>query len=147
MVHYPFKLIVFLLSLFVMGSCTLETSDNGDLDGYWKLCSVDTLATGGSCDFTDKSTFWSVQHHLLTVRDNSDPLAEYIFRFDLTKDSLHLYEAKQYIKDTGDTLVTNPRVIAPFGVNAVDVTFHIDQLSSRYMQLTNKNYHLRFKKF
>ncbi len=135
----------FFLSL--MGSCTLETSSNGDLDGYWKLCSVDTLATGGTCDFTDQSTFWSVQHNLLTVRDNSDPLAEYIFRFQQTSDSLILKEAKGYDKAYGDTLVTNPHVLAPFGINASEEHFKIHQLSSRYMQLSNDYYHLRFKKF
>ncbi|MDY2692200.1 MAG: lipocalin-like domain-containing protein, partial [Prevotella sp.] len=29
----------------LVSSCDMETSDNGDFDGYWQLASVDTLAT------------------------------------------------------------------------------------------------------
>lgn len=135
------------LFLSIVGSCTLETSNNGDLDGYWKLCSVDTLATGGRLDFTERSIFWSVQKDLLTVRDNTNPQEEYIFRFQQTADSLILKEAKGYDKAHGDTLVTHPIVLHQFGINATEEHFKIHQLSSRYMQLSNDNFHLRFRKF
>lgn len=45
------KKIIGALSLAVMmltlSSCEVETSQNGDLDGFWHLEQVDTLATGG----------------------------------------------------------------------------------------------------
>lgn len=45
------KKIIGVLSLAVMmltlSSCEVETSQNGDLDGFWHLEQVDTLATGG----------------------------------------------------------------------------------------------------
>lgn len=44
------KKIIGVLSLAVMmltlSSCEVETSQNGDLDGFWHLEQVDTLATG-----------------------------------------------------------------------------------------------------
>ena len=40
-------MLVGMLVLCFQSACTLETSDNGDLDGYWHLEQVDTLATGG----------------------------------------------------------------------------------------------------
>jgi hypothetical protein len=46
------KKIIGVLSLAVMmltlSSCEVETSQNGDLDGFWHLEQVDTLATGGA---------------------------------------------------------------------------------------------------
>lgn len=30
----------------LLNSCEVDSSDNGDLDGFWHLESVDTLATG-----------------------------------------------------------------------------------------------------
>ena len=41
--------IVPVLLLMSLTSCEIETSENGDLDGYWHLEQVDTLATGGVC--------------------------------------------------------------------------------------------------
>ena len=45
------KKIIGVLSLAVMmltlSSCEVETSQNGDLDGFWHLEEVGTLATGG----------------------------------------------------------------------------------------------------
>jgi hypothetical protein len=56
------KKIIGVLSLAVMmltlSSCEVETSQNGDLDGFWHLEQVDTLATGGTCNFADKRVFW-----------------------------------------------------------------------------------------
>lgn len=39
---------VALIGTFVMvfSSCEMETSKNGDLDGYWHLESIDTLENG-----------------------------------------------------------------------------------------------------
>ena len=34
-----------MLSL-TLGGCSIEMSDNGELDGYWHLERVDTLSTG-----------------------------------------------------------------------------------------------------
>ena len=62
-----------MLSLAVMmltlSSCEVETSQNGDLDGFWHLEQVDTLATGGTCNFADKRVFWGCQYKLIQVAD------------------------------------------------------------------------------
>ena len=38
---------IWALGVSVLAGCDIETSDNGDLDGMWRLESVDTLASGG----------------------------------------------------------------------------------------------------
>ena len=67
------KKIIGVLSLAVMmltlSSCEVETSQNGDLDGFWHLEQVDTLATGGTCNFADKRVFWGCQYKLIQVAD------------------------------------------------------------------------------
>ena len=40
-----------------MTSCTIESSDNGKLDGFWHMEQVDTLATGGTQDLSDSLMF------------------------------------------------------------------------------------------
>ena len=40
-----------VLSLFFLVGCELETTDNGDLDGYWHLERVDSLSSQRSVDY------------------------------------------------------------------------------------------------
>lgn len=40
------KLLYIFFVLLMFAACDIHTSDNGDLDGYWQLRSVDTLSTG-----------------------------------------------------------------------------------------------------
>ena len=55
------KYVCFLLMLMLcsalLNSCEVDSSDNGDLDGFWHLESVDTLATGGRCDYSNQRVF------------------------------------------------------------------------------------------
>ena len=140
--------LLLLFCIVTFYACKLETSDNGKLDGYWKLCLVDTIATGGRLDLTESSLFWSVQLNMLTVRDNQHILnGEYTFRFDYNGKTLRLYEPRKYEKVYGDTLLTNPSPIRKFGINDLDVTFTIDHLSDRRMHLTDDHHHLYFTKF
>ena len=58
------KRIIYLIAAIslVLSSCTIETSDNGDFDGFWHLERVDTLATGNYLDLSKERVFWGVQH-------------------------------------------------------------------------------------
>ena len=40
----------FSMMALVMTGCEIHTSNNGDLDGFWQLRSIDTLSTGASAD-------------------------------------------------------------------------------------------------
>ena len=44
------KIICVLAFSMLLVSCELETSGNKQLDGYWQMSQVDTLATGGITD-------------------------------------------------------------------------------------------------
>ena len=66
----------------------IETSDNGDLDGYWQLSQVDTLANGVQVDMTSSKVFWGVQGKFLTMLDTHQaPSYGYMFRFEHRADS------------------------------------------------------------
>ena len=47
------KYVCFLLMLMLcsalLNSCEVDSSDNGDLDGFWHLESIDTSAPCGQC--------------------------------------------------------------------------------------------------
>ena len=64
MKYFPRLIILTILSLLC--SCDkFHVSDNGELDGFWQLTSVDTLANGRSADMKEKMIFWAVQTDLL----------------------------------------------------------------------------------
>ena len=53
-----FKILFSLITiLFALASCgdLLEHSQNDKLDGYWKLTTIDTLATGGQKNVSEQS--------------------------------------------------------------------------------------------
>ena len=99
-----------LMALGSLSSCTLESSGNGDLDGYWHLESIDTLATGKTGDYSNRRFFWGIEHRLISVSDiDREGRLGYYFRFEQTGDSLFLGKA---IRTTGTR--TMARMVAIF---------------------------------
>lgn len=72
----------------VLSSCSIETSDNGDLDGFWHLERIDTIATGGINDLSGQLIFWSVNNKLLMLKGSG---SSYYLRFRQTDDSLVVF--------------------------------------------------------
>ena len=66
------SLLTTLATTLLFASCNVETSDNGPLDGFWHLERVDTLATGGTTDYSSGYVFWGVQKDLIYIKDSSN---------------------------------------------------------------------------
>ena len=81
------------------------------------------------------------------VRDNADPLREYVFHFTQTSDSLKIFDASAYDKQNGDSILTYAPQLAPYGINKLAENFHIDHLSTQRLDLTTDNLRLHFKRF
>ena len=79
-----FVMLAWMTSALMFSSCTLESSDNGDLDGFWHLESVDTLATGKTEDFSQRYVFWGVEHKLIAVKETDTNREKFYFRFEQT---------------------------------------------------------------
>ena len=76
------SLLAALATPFLLASCNVETSDNGPLDGFWHLERVDTLATGGTTDYSSGYVFWGVQKELIYIKDSSNgSVGAYYLRF------------------------------------------------------------------
>lgn len=134
-----------------MASCTMESSDNGKLDGFWHLEQVDTLATGGTADLSDKRIFWGVQHKLISIKDYD--AESFYLRFQQTGDSLIM--SSPYInhwhQDTGDDGGDIPMEevsdnLRRCGINNMEERFCKERLTGSDMTLRNKTLRLIFKK-
>ena len=143
----PICTLYIILSAFVF-SCTLETSDNGKLDGFWKLTRVDTLATGGVLDLTESGIFWSVQMNLLSVEDKyQKDSREILFRFKHEKGKLTLSEPYEGYQYTGDKAVEDVKKLEPFGINNLTETFNVETLNGEHMYLSTSQLRLSFTRF
>ena len=143
--HFLYSIGLVLL----LAGCDLETSDNGDLDGYWHLTRVDTLATGGMLDTSEQLLFWAVQVRLLNVVDQSDDADHmgYLLRFEHKEGTLRVYEPYKNSRKDGDIKVDDVSVLSPFGINRLDETFRVEQLDGDGMLLTGDALRLTFVRF
>ena len=136
-----------------MTSCTIESSDNGKLDGFWHMEQLDTLATGGTQDLSDSLMFWCIDTKLIGVRGSgrSHNLGYYL-RFTQTSDSVTVHSPHrngwhQDRVDGGDTPLDDAKEIAPYGINNLREPFYKDRLTGSRMVLRSKTLRLHFRKF
>lgn len=141
------------LSTFIISSCTIETSGNGTLDGYWHLVRVDTLSTGGSMDLSNRRIFWGIQHKLVSVKDMDKNSLGFYLRFEQTDDKLLL--KSPYInhwhqdqgEDGGDIPLDNAIELSPFGINQLEEEFEKEALDGTRMVLKSTVLRLYFNRF
>ena len=134
--------------VFSFTSCELETSGNGDLDGFWHLVQVDTLQTGGVKDTSKDLFFWSFQVNLLEFSDRSYQIPIFMARFNHDNGQLKVTQPCLYNRDEGNEMVTEENVkdISPYGLNALEEIFRVEELSGSRMTLSNGTLRLYFKK-
>ena len=133
------------LSLIFLYGCELETTDNGDLDGYWHLEQVDSLAGQRSIDYGQSNIFWSIQFELLQLSNLEDNTIIYKLVYDNRQ--LTLANPCMFDRADGDTLVTNVEVLRQYGVNALQENFKVVTLESRTMVLESPVLRLHFRKY
>lgn len=151
------SLLATLATTLMLASCNVETSDNGPLDGFWHLEQVDTLATGGTTDYSSGYVFWGVQKDLIYIKDSSNSsVGAYYLRFNQTQDSLHItkiyldhgHEDNPNHEQGGDIPVeTIDRNLRFFGLNALPEHFKKEAINGNRMILSTKKLRLKFKKF
>lgn len=149
------KKLFFLLivSLPLLFACDMETSDNGDFDGYWHLMSVDTLASSKQCDMSQQFVFWAVQSNLIQLR-GADRVKEggvgreYYERFELKNSVLSLYDPHEKDRENSDPVITDERLdcLRPYGINGLSEQFEVVTLNSRELVLKSSMLVLRFRK-
>lgn len=151
------SLLATLATTLMLASCNVETSDNGPLDGFWHLEQVDTLATGGTTDYSSGYVFWGVQKDLIYIKDSSNSsVGAYYLRFSQTQDSLHItkiyldhgHEDNPYHEQGGDIPVEAiDRNLRFFGLNALPEHFKKEAINGNRMILSTEKLRLKFKKF
>ena len=139
------------ISMFAFSSCELESSDNGKLDGFWHLESIDSLENGKTVDMSKLHVFWGIEYKLIAATQYDNNTERMFFRFEQTSDSLKITQAfinHGHQDNGGDiplTEVTND--LRYYGINNLPEGFAKEALSGSKMILRSKTLRLQFKKF
>lgn len=139
------------ISMFAFSSCELESSDNGKLDGFWHLESIDSLENGKTVDMSKLHVFWGIEYKLIAATQYDNNTERMFFRFEQTSDSLKIIQAfinHGHQDNGGDiplTEVTND--LRYYGINNLPEGFAKEALSGSKMILRSKTLRLKFKKF
>ena len=148
------KLFYILITLLpLLASCELDTSDNGNFDGYWHLVGVDTLANAQHKDLLQQRIFWAVQFHLIQLRgadrvDEGGMGRECYETFQLESDQLILSNPHEKDREDADPIITEERLflLRPYGINSLTEHFDVLRLNKDEMILQSSTLKLQFRK-
>ena len=143
------------LWLGMLQACEIEKSGNGNLDGFWRLEQIDTMATGGHTDLTASNRFWSFQGKLVVLQktwqknpSNSDD-PDIICSFERDGDTLRLFSPNFLFRPEGDPPMKQNDIhfLMPYGVNQLDESFFIRHISSKHLILETPELRINLEKF
>ena len=141
------KIYLYIIIGVGLISCDIEFSDNGNLDGFWKLYAVDTLQTGMTGDLRENGLTWAFEGKILEVRDLKERNQDIILSFSHTDYSLKVYSPYQVDRENDDILVEDIGLLRPYGINQLEETFKVRNLNSDKMILESYMLRLYFRKY
>lgn len=150
-------LIIITLFILALSSCS-KLTDNGALDGKWRLCEMYTKPQTEKSQYiatnlTDRKSaiiFWNIQLQLISISSN-EKLNGYtnntVARFSYNGTSLHVGPIYIHYRDR-DSLLTDPAIttLVPLGIRSNATNFSIKRLNSTTMILCSQHDSLIFHK-
>lgn len=147
-----FSLITIFLLLLT--GCSIETSDNGKLDGRWQLMEINYFdGSNRKVETKEQLIFWDIQYKLISIHSMSGKLhdsltEESLCRFNYTKDSLKLSDFYRHFREA-DQKIDDPLTtyFQKTGINGIKANFAVLHLDSKSMLLQSDYAKLSFRKF
>lgn len=143
------KLYIYIIGvMLLMVGCDVESSDNGNLDGFWQMTTkTDKYAKCGAVDMRDSGLTWSFQGKLLELRDVNDRQKDIVLSFDHAGNTLRVYNPYIVERDSDDIKISNPMMLLPYGVFNTDEKYDVVELKSDKMVLESERFLLKFRKY
>ena len=147
-----FSLITIFLLLLT--GCSIETSDNGVLDGRWQLMEINYFdGSNRKVETKEQLIFWDIQYKLISIHSMSGKLhdsltEESLCRFNYKKDSLKLSDFYRHFREA-DQKIDDPLTtyFQKTGINGIKANFAVLHLDSKSMLLQSDYAKLSFRKF
>lgn len=144
------RLYIYIIGVvLLMTGCDVETSDNGDLDGFWRMSSMTSVysSTLPGVDMRQSGLTWSFQGRMLELRDVNDRQKDIVMSFQHEGETLRVYDPYFVERDSGDIRIEDVSYLIPYGINHTDDSFTVCELSSDRMVLSNILVTLEFRKY
>lgn len=145
-----------LITIFILllTGCSIETSDNGVLDGRWQLMEINYFdGSNRKVETKEQLIFWDIQYKLISIHSMSGKLhdsltEESLCRFNYTKDSLKLSDFYRHFREA-DQKIDDPLTtyFQKTGINGINANFAVLHLDSKSMLLQSDYAKLSFRKF
>ncbi|WP_315509100.1 lipocalin-like domain-containing protein [Alloprevotella tannerae] len=147
-----FSLIAIFLLLLT--GCSIETSNNGKLDGRWQLMELSYLdGSNKKVETKEQLIFWDIQYKLISIHCMTGKLhesltEESLCRFTFTGDSLKLFDFYRHYREA-DQKIDDPLTtyFQKTGINGIKANFAVLHLDSKTMLLQSDYAKLSFRKF
>ena len=144
------RLYIYIIGVvLLMTGCDVETSDNGNLDGFWRMSSMTSVysSTLPGVDMRQSGLTWSFQGRMLELRDVNDRQKDIVMSFQHEGETLRVYDPYFVERDSGDIRLEDVSYLIPYGINHTDDSFTVRELSSDRMVLSNILVTLEFRKY
>ena len=79
--------------------------------------------------------------------DKNEKLAKILMRFNQTNTQLTLHTPYCYDRENGDVPLSDPTLLAPYGINKLEENFQVIKLTGSKMVLQSETLKLTFKGF
>ena len=130
----------------IFASCDLHMSNNGVLDGFWQLKTIEKL-NGCTQEMYPLPMYWSFEAELMQVCNKDDHNFGIFFRFDKSNGNLRLYSPVKNERSEGDIVITDASKLYRYGIFHLDETFTIETLNSENMVLHSDSIRAIFRKY
>lgn len=148
------KILIFLLTLAstlsLTVACDTTTSTDGDLNNWWYLTQVDTLANGKTQQYREQRVFWSFQGSLMQV-ECPDSTDKYVCKYQKGGNTLYQNQLYRYDRIHGDVLMTQDSIrvrnLGHYAITQPQDTFTIESLTGDNLTLRNRPLRLHFDKY
>lgn len=141
---YSFLSAILIVICCVLTACS-KLSDNGPIDGKWRLEKMYSKSSAASTSYTDEkylmdeNIYWSFQLNLLSITSSellNGYTGETTARFNLSGDQLNITQTYIHFRDR-DSLLTDPTTmqLQALGIRGNACNYHIRTLSSSRMVL------------
>ena len=130
-------LFYIIIGMGLLTSCSSESSNNGDLDGFWLMTGRPGLT-------------WSFPGKILEFRDVNQIHPDLMAKFRHEGNLLIVYDLRKLDRDAGDLPVTESEAedLRAYGIsNLEEEQFQIKQLTSDDMHLESSSESLYFRKY
>lgn len=142
------RFVLYIIIGIGLTACSnVEFSNNGDLDGFWLLSSVDSIQIGKNYDCRTLGLTWAFQGKILEVRDVKRVHQDIIMSFNHTDNQLKTFSPYLVYREEGDWPIDDTDYLKPYGINRLEESFRVLELTSSEMTLESDILRLHFRKY